>query len=470
MDKIEINDESNLGSLSEFGNEFQNKCISALLTDRSFVERIADILSSNYFETSAQKWIVDKIISYFLEYRDVPSALVLATELKEIDEQLKLLKQSIADLLTICFSHVDDSDLKYVKGQFLEFCRKQTLANAIYQSVDDLKKKDYESIKARIDRALKAGMERNLGHDYALDLEKRMAASARDCIKTGWDLIDELMDGGLGKGELGFVVAPAGSGKTWLLTRFGAVAMRHGKTVLHVTLELNENYVGLRYDANFTGIPFQNIKENADLVKRKIETIPGKLFIKYFPLKTVSSQGIKLFIDRLQMLHQIKVDMLVVDYADILRPSIPMRDANSYTEAGSVYEELRAVAGELQIPVWSASQSNRGGHEIDVLQASNVADSYRKIMTGDFILSLSRKMEDKQEGIGRIHVMKNRFGADGMTFPCNFDTSCGYVDLFDQQSPEGLALLAKMKDGENTVKKQTYDIYTKLMDMSDSQD
>jgi replicative DNA helicase len=461
-------DEQQIGSLKEFGTEFQNKCITALLNDRAFLERIVDILSPDYFETSAQKWVVEKAVKYFLEFKDVPSPLTFTVEIKKIDEQMKLLRQSIADLLTVVYGHASDSDLKYVKGQFLEFCRNRTLASAILKSVDDLKVGNYDSIKSRVDTALRAGMERNLGHDYVVDIDKRMTQIARDCIKTDWELIDQLMDGGLGKGELGFVVAPAGSGKTWLLTRFGAVAMKQGKNVLHVTLELNENYVGLRYDANFTGIAFQEIRNNVDTVKAKLANIPGKLFIKYYPLKTISAQSIKLFVDRLQMLNQINIDMLVVDYADILRPFVPDRNANSYTEAGSVYEELRAVAGELQIPVWSASQSNRGGHELDVLQASNVADSYRKIMTGDFILSLSRKMEDKQEGIGRIHVLKNRFGADGMTFPCTFDTSCGNVNVYDKQSSEGMALLQKMKDGEKSLKKMTKGLWDSMMGDDDS--
>jgi replicative DNA helicase len=420
------------------------------------------MLSPDFFETSAQKWVVEQTVKYFMLYRDIPTALAFTVEIKAIDDQLKLLKQSVADLLGIIYDHSTDTDLKYIENQFLEFCKSRTLAKAILKSVDLLKQQDYDAIKSTVDTALKAGMERNLGHDYMVDVDKRMSHVARDCIKTNWDLLDQLIDGGLGKGELGFVVAPAGSGKTWLLCRFGTEAMKQGKNVLHVTLELNENYVGLRYDACFTGLGFQTIRNHVDAVKKAIEKIPGKLFIKYYPLKTVSPQSIRLFIDRFQMLQQIKIDMLVVDYADILRPFVPDKNANSYTEAGSVYEELRAVAGELQIPVWSASQSNRQGHEMDVLQAGNVADSYRKIMTGDVILSLSRKMEDKQQNVGRIHVMKNRFGADGMTFPCKFDPSNGHVSIYEEASADGMLLKKKMKDGEKSIKKLTKTLYDSM--------
>ena len=453
-----------IDTLQKYGPEFQNKCLTSMLTDRLFLERIADIITPEYFETSAQKWVVEQTIAYYFQYKELPTPIVLATQLKSIDDQMKLLKTSIADLLGVVYGHCTDTDLKYIKEQFLDFCRKGALAKAILTSVELLKKGEYDAIKNTVDEALKAGMERNLGHDYLNDVDKRMTSIARVCVKTNWDLIDQLLNGGLGKGELGFIVAPAGSGKTWLLCRLGAEAMKQGKNVLHITLELNEDYVGLRYDAYHTGIGFQDIQKHIDQVKTKLATVPGRLFIKYYPLKTISPSSIKLFVERVQMIHNVKIDLLIVDYADILRPFVIDKNANSYSEAGSVYEELRSVAGQLQIPVWSASQSNRGGHEIDVLQAQNVADSYRKIMTGDFILSLSRKAEDKQEGIGRIHVMKNRFGADGMTFPCTFDTSCGNVHVYTKESSEGLQLLQKMKDGEkdmNKVAKNLYDQFNK---------
>lgn len=456
-------EDKELDNLKTYGTEFQNKCIGALLTDRAFMERIADILTPDYFETSAQKWVVEKSLKYFMEHRDCPTPTVMTIYLREIDDQMKLLKQSVGDLLGVAFGHCADTDLKFVKDQFLDFCRKRTLASAILKSVDLLKVKEYDSIQTVISNALRAGMERNLGLDLVADFDKWMSVTARHCIKTGWDLVDSALDGGLGKGELGFIVAPAGSGKTWLLTALGAHAQRQGKTVLHITLELNEEYVSRRYAACHTGIAFQEVRNHPDVVKKKLDTIPGRLFIKYFPLKTISPSSIKLFIERLEMLNQIKVDLLIVDYADILRSYMPDKNANSYTEAGSVYEELRQVAGELQIPVWSASQSNRGAHEMDVIQAGNVADSYRKIMTGDVVLSLSRKMEDKQEGMGRIHIMKNRFGADGMTFPCTFNTSCGAVNIYDKGSSEGLQLLQKMKDGEKSVKKMTKGLWDQMM-------
>jgi replicative DNA helicase len=320
------------------------------------------------------------------------------------------------------------------------------------ESVDYLKIGQYEKIKTKFDEALKAGMERNIGHDYGEDVEKRMTVMARSSINTKWEVIDGLMDGGLGPGELGIITACAGSGKSWVLCKLGAEAMKQGKNVIHFTLELNENYVGLRYDACFTGIDFQNIRNNISVVREKIAQVPGKLIIKYFPIKTVSAHSLKAHCERLAMLGT-KVDMIIVDYADILRPINSDRNSNSYQEAGGIYEELRAVAGELQVPIWSASQSNRAAMEEDIIQANNISDSYRKIMTADFVMSLSRKVNDKVSNTARFHIIKNRFGPDGLTFPSKMNAGCGQIEIFSESSREGLALQNEMMNGENQVKK-----------------
>ncbi len=439
-----------IDNLKKFGSEFQVKCISGLVSDRPFIERISDIVEADFFESDAHQWIVKESIKYFNEYRDLPTLNVFKIKLEVVTNEV--LKKSIVDNLKLVYQKMNDGDLKFIKEEFLEFCINQKLKNAIMESVDYLKVGQYEKIKTKFDEALKAGMERNIGHDYSEDVDKRMTVMARNAIKTNWEVIDGLMDGGLGPGELGIITACAGSGKSWVLSKLGAEAMRQGKNVVHFTLELNENYVGLRYDSCFTGIDFQNIRNNISTVREKIAQVPGKLIIKYFPIKTVSAHSLKAHCERLAMLGT-KVDMIIVDYADILRPINSDRNSNSYQEAGGIYEELRAVAGELQVPVWSASQSNRAAMEEDIIQANNISDSYRKIMTADFVMSLSRKVNDKVSNTARFHVIKNRFGPDGLTFPSKMNAGCGQIEIYSESSREGLALQNEMMNGENQVKK-----------------
>jgi hypothetical protein len=151
-----------------------------------------------------------------------------------------------------------------------------------------------------------------------------------------------------------------------------------------------------------------------------------------------------------------KPDLIIVDYADILKPLNAEKNSNSYKEVGSIYEELKMVAGEMQIPIWTASQANRGAADEDIIQGHSVSDSYRKIMTADFVLSLSRKIADKTSNTARFHVIKNRFGGDGFTFPASMNTSNGDIRIYMEKSEEGQAILQDMKDGEKAGKKQLF--------------
>jgi len=439
-----------IDNLKKYGTEFQIKCISGILSDKTFLERLSDIIDPTSFESDAQQWIVRETVAYFMEYKDLPTMNVFRVKVDTIENDL--LKTAVKDQLRNVYQKITDTDLQFVKEQYLEFCKNQKLKNAIVESIDLLKAGKYETIKSVVDSALKAGMERNIGHDYMTEVEDRMSVMARNTVKTNWTEIDTIMDGGLAAGELGIITACAGSGKSWVLSKLGAEAMKQGKNVVHYTLELNQNYVGLRYDSCFTGIDFQNIRNHVDVVRDKIAKVPGKLIIKYFPIKTVSAHHLKLHVERVQMLGT-KIDMIIVDYADILRPSQSDRNSNSYSEAGGIYEELRGIAGELQVPIWSASQSNRAAMDEDIIQANNISDSYRKIMTADFVMSLSRKVTDKVANTARFHIIKNRFGPDGLTFPSRMNAGCGDIQIFSENSKEGMSITNEMGDSENLVKK-----------------
>ena len=243
--------------------------------------------------------------------------------------------------------------------------------------------------------------------------------------------------------------------------------LKQGKKVVHITLELQQKYVGRRYDCCFTGIDFQQITKNKQLVEDCLEGINGWLQIKYFPVKSVSPMSIKNYVERLQTLTGDKVDMLIVDYADLLKSSSTDRNSNTYLDGGSIYEELRGIAGELEIPCWTASQANRGASNEEFVEADGIADSYKKVMTVDVVLSLSRQQPDKVANTARFQLIKNRFGADGLRFVSSFDASCGNIKIYDIGSEEAKDLKSKLKDGENASKNRLKNIWNNMKDDSD---
>jgi replicative DNA helicase len=433
--------------LSDYGWGFQVKVLAAMFTDRLFLQQISDIIRAEYFESDANSWLLDIILTHFREYKTPPSKDVLKVKVTEIENDI--LKATVLEQLKDVFRYMESDDLTFVKDEILKFCKNQEIKQAIMDSVSLLKHGNFDEIKSKIDSAMKAGADTNIGLEYVTDVAARYNEAARHTITTGWDVIDDLMDGGLAPGELGVVMAPAGIGKSWLLINIGANAVKDGKTVIHYTLELNENYVGQRYDSVFTGIPAQNLKNYRDDIEAKMLTLKGDLIVKYFPTKSVGVMGLKAHIEKTIMLGK-KPDLVIVDYGDLLKVNIK-KDKHEALE--DLYEELRGMAGEYEIPVWTASQAGRSALEEDIIEADKIASSYGKVMVADFLMSLSRKVEDKMSGTGRGHVIKNRFGPDGITLPCKINTNNGQFQFFEPQTQQGKQTTQIMKTGENMVKK-----------------
>ena len=445
--------------LIDFGHTFQVKSISSLMKNQTFLEQIHDILDEKHYDSDSLKWIVKECKKYYDEYRKCITLDVFKVKTSEVENDV--LKVAIVENLKEVFRHLDSPDLEYIQDKTLDFFKNQTLKNAIIKSVDILESNgDYESIKKIVDDALNAGTERNIGHEYVEHVEDRYSETARTTVETGWEVIDELTQGGLGGGELGVIVAPAGVGKTWVLAALGANAMTRGKHIVHYSLELNESYVGLRYDSIFTGIANQNLKYHKDDVINHMEKLKGDLVIKYYPTKTASVNTLSAHLKRITTLGT-QVDMVIVDYADILKDMGGSREVRH--ALGNIYEDLRGLAGEFQIPVWTASQANRSALDEDVIEATKVSESYQKVMTADFVMSLSRKVEDKIGNTGRFHVIKNRFGPDGITYPAKVNTNTGKMEIYESSSVGGQEQQSKIDNRDNLMKKMLSNRYEDLM-------
>ena len=202
---------STTDNLTKYGKSFQSKVLSALLTDQKFLDSLSDIISPNYFESDADKWVAEEIIKYHNQYRKSPTLDYFKVQTDKISTEI--LKVAVVEQLRHIYTGVGNVDLDYIKDEFRSFCINQNLKSVILKSVDELKAGNYDKIKDMVDNAMKVGVEIDLGHDYIEDFDERSKDEDRAVIPTNWDVIDDLMDGGLGPGELGVVVAPSGVGK-----------------------------------------------------------------------------------------------------------------------------------------------------------------------------------------------------------------------------------------------------------------
>ena len=440
-----------LNSINQYGSDFQIKVLSSLLTHKEFLTNIHDIISDEYFENQAQKWAIKEILKYYDKYHTTPSLEVLKVELQKVDNDV--LQVSIKEQLKLAYV-TSDEDLEYVREEFTNFCKNQQLKKALMTSVDLLKAGDFDGIRTIVDNALKAGQDKNLGHEYNKNIEDRYRKNSRITIPTPWERINELLQGGLGNGDFGLIFGNPGGGKSWSLVALGGYAVRLGYNVVHYTLELGEDYVGRRYDSFFTKIPVTKINSFKEKVEETIPRLPGELVIKEFPTGRATMSTIESHLGKCADMG-IKADLVIIDYVDLLSGRKKTRERKD--EIDDIYSSAKGLARQLSVPIWSVSQVNRAGAQDKIIEGDKAAGSYDKMMISDFAMSLSRKKEDKVNGTGRFHIMKNRYGMDGLTFSVSADTSTGHFEVFDYKDTEETELAPKTTTNKFDTDVDSYD-------------
>ena len=417
-------------TFSRFGKKFQENMCQLMLEDRPFYDQISEVLDINFFEKKYLQIFIETLMRYREKYSTHPNHEVMMSLLRtELNHYDKATAKQVRDFFARIHASDGIEEALYVKDRAIDFCRKQVLKQAMMQSVKLLKSSSFDEIEKVIQDALKLGTDNNFGHEYHKDALSRFETINRNPTTTGWDRMDEICKGGLGKNELGVVIAPTGAGKSMILVHLAAQALKQGKTVVYYTLELKDTAVGSRFDACLTGVSLNEHKERKEEILDKIQNVDGSLIIKEYPTKSASVQTIKNHIEKLKK-RGIEPDMVLVDYADLLRP--PRSSSEKRHELEEIYENLRAVAQIYEIPVWTASQTNRGGLNAEVITMESISEAFNKCFVADFIFSLSRTVQDKQANKGRIFIAKNRNGPDGMIFQTFVDWSDVTIKILDR--------------------------------------
>lgn len=419
-----------INKLSDFGYTFQTKVIASLITDKQFFVQVIDILDVTFFDNEATQIILKGIKDFYKKYHSIPTMDAIILYIKKNGSDV--LRVAAQQVLSDAYKAMEASDLQSVKDETEEFCVNQTMKQALLTSVDLLETGQYGAIKKLIEEAMKVTIEKRIGHDYIKDIEDRYKNNTRSAVSTGWDSIDKIIQGGLGKGELGVIMAPSGGGKSWMLQYLGNNALKEGKNVLFYTLELSEEYTGRRFDTINTGIPADELSTNKHKVLSSIENLPGKLMIRYFaPRKTTLAQLSAHYEQSLNV--GFKPDLIIVDYADKIRPdSYGRRVERKDEELGNIYEDLRTMSNEYSVPCWTATQTKREGTTMEVIEANSIAEGYSKVMVSDLIISMSRMTRDKVYNTARFHIVKNRLGTDGRTYKGIVDTDKGHIEILDE--------------------------------------
>ena len=404
-----------------YGKSFQEGLVQLIFEDRPFADQITEVLDVEFLELEYLRTFVAKIVEYRTKYGKHPSTNAMISILRtELDRESEVTQQQVRDYYARIHTSEISDDIDYIKETSLDFCRKQKLKEAMMRSVDLLQTCSFDEISKVINDALKLGSENNFGHDFIADFEERYKPKFRLPVTTGWNEIDNITSGGLGRNELGVVIAPTGAGKSMALVHLGSQAIKEGKTVIHYTLELQDTVVACRYDSCITQYPLSDLTNFKDEIFEEIKGLDGTLIVKEYPTKSASTNTIKAHLARL-VKRGIEPGMIIVDYADLLRPVVVRKEKR--TELESIYEELRGLSNEFNCPVWTASQTNRSGLNAEVVTMEQISEAFNKCFVADFICTISRTIEDKQNNKAKMFIAKNRNGPDGLVYDLFMDTS-----------------------------------------------
>jgi replicative DNA helicase len=436
---------------AQYGKQFQEKIFQGLLSDHGWSTQMVEVMSPSFFDVKYLAYLTEKYFAYFQKYKTFPTLSLLITIIKDDLSHGNdvILRDQIVEFLHRIKHNPDMGDIAYVKDKSLDFCKRQAFKEALEQAVELISTDKFDSVVDLMKTAVAVGMPSSVGHDFFEDAEARFLKISRQVCPTGIPRLDanDILQGGLGRGELGVITANTGVGKSHYLVQMGANAMRVGKNVVHYTFELSELAVGRRYDSNLCGIASNDVIDNkAYVLERYNDKELGRLIIKEYPTGSASVITIRNHIEKLT-LKGFRPNVIIIDYADI------MRSTRSYDslrhELKLIYEELRNMSMEIGVPIWTASQANRDSASSDIVGLENMSEAYGKAMVADVVISISRKPMEKSTGAGRLFVAKNRVGRDGLLFPIHIDTSMSIIEILDESA---LTLAEVTEQDDNAMK------------------
>lgn len=441
-------------NFSRFGKSFQESLCHLILVDRPFADQIFEVLDTKFLELKYLEIFVKKITEYRRKFGVHPTSNIMKTVIRtELDSESDPTRIRIRDYFANILVAGDTIEgTEYIKKTALDFCKKQKLKEALIKSVDLIKMASFDEVALVVNEAINLGSDNDFGYDYFVDFEERFQFRARNPVSTGWKLLDDLLKGGLGSGELGVVIAPTGAGKSMALVHLGARAVESGKTVVHYTLELADTVVANRYDSCITRVALSDLVPLKEKIYEEIKELTGHLVIKEYPTRSATIQTIKNHLDRMSN-RGIKPDAIIVDYADLIKP-ISFKKEEKRHQLEAIYEELRGISQMYNCPVWTASQTNRSGLNAEVITMESISEAFNKCFVADFIFTLSRTIEDKNTNSGRIFVAKNRNGPDGIVYPIFMDTSNVSIKILEPNMEDDVMdVREKAKERMKKIKK-----------------
>jgi replicative DNA helicase len=423
------------------GNSFQIQLLNNIVIDKDFANSIVDVLDPKYFDNQYFKIIMQMIKEYYVKYEHTPTFATLE-QLTKSEITSPMAQKMVFDMLKdVKEAPIEGSD--FVQEKSLKFCKQQELQKVMSKAQKIIDKGDFESydhLEEMVREALQVGEVDTGTSDVFSNLDIVLDDDYRHPIPMGVPGIDNLMKGGLAKGEIGVILAPTGVGKTTFLTKISNHAFNLGYNVLQIFFEDNPKIIQRKHFTLWTGIAPDNLSNHRDDVMAKVreikENTKNSLTLKKLPSDTMTMNQIKNQV-RKMIAEGNKIDMIVVDYIDCITPDKNLGD--EWKSEGSVMRAFEAMCHELDIVGWTATQGNRSSISSEVVTTDQMGGSIKKAQVGHVIISVAKSLQQKEMNLATIAITKSRIGKDGIVFEnCKYDNEMLVIDTEQSMTFLGL--------------------------------
>lgn len=395
--------------------------LANLLFNEKYSRKVLPFILPNYFQDQAEKTVYDLVNVYVNKYNTYPTLATLSVELQQLSLGEHTYKQT-TDLLRELQAVETNKDQKWLIDTTEKWCQDKAIYNAIMQSIQILDGQSLTQTKAAIPKmlqdALGVSFDSSIGHDFLEDAEQRFDFYHTVEEKLPFDLkyMNLITRGGLPNKTLSLILAHTGAGKTLFMCHCAAANLMDQRNVLYITLEMAEERIAERIDANLLDIPIDMLpKITKDVYDKKIarmrDSVKGKLIIKEYPTASVGSAHFRHLLNELRIKKNFVPDIIYVDYLNLCISSRIKSNAgaNSYTIVKAIAEELRGLAVEFDLPIITATQTVRSGVGNSDLELTDISESFGVASTVDFMVGLMATEELSQLGQVMVKQLKNRF-------------------------------------------------------------
>ena len=430
--------------------EFELVLLEALLFREDFYKKVIPFIKTEYFHRKPVQMVYTCIHDFVMRYNACPSKDAMSICL----EKHKGVSQTEYDQ---CIEMLDDFNKKSAEEHNLDwlvtetenFCKEKALYNGIMESIQIMDGKSKDKIRTAIPSilsdALAVSFDTNIGHDYLEDSEARYEFYHKTEKRIPFDLdfFNTITNGGTPTKTLNIVMAGTGVGKSLFLCHHAANCLNQGMNVLYITCEMAEERIAERIDANLLDITLDSLRElPKETYDKKIANLKqnakGKLIIKEYPTATVNVNHFRVLLDELNLKKKFKPDMIVIDYLNICASSRmkPGANVNSYTFIKAIAEELRGLATERGVPIWSATQVNRTGFASTDIGLEDTSESFGLPATADFMFALisTEKLDEMNQIM--VKQLKNRYNDTAINRKFIVGINRAKMKLFDVEQPQ----------------------------------